>query len=157
MLLANRFDISSELSESLAENSDNPSHATLEHEEVSILECVCDCTDWDDLVIRALKELNNEQGLCSDKWQEKDGLVRLVLYWGKIYIPRDNQLRLNIVKSHHNYPVAGHPRWWKTTELIMHNFWWPRMGHYVVDYVKGCDFAIAWNLSSIPHRKAHAQ
>ena len=25
------------------------------------------------------------------------------------------------------------------TELIARNFWWPRMGRYVADYVKGCD------------------
>ena len=25
------------------------------------------------------------------------------------------------------------------TELIACNFWWPRMGHYVADYMKGCD------------------
>src|SRR5467141_1304826 len=25
------------------------------------------------------------------------------------------------------------------TELVTHNIWWPRMGCYVADYVKGCD------------------
>src|SRR5882724_11649488 len=25
------------------------------------------------------------------------------------------------------------------TELVARNFWWPRMCHYVADYVKGCD------------------
>src|SRR5882672_10591598 len=25
------------------------------------------------------------------------------------------------------------------TKLITHNFWWPRMGCYLADYVKGCD------------------
>jgi len=39
------------------------------------------CTDWDDWFIWALKELGTKWGLCSDKWQEKDGLV---LYRGKI-------------------------------------------------------------------------
>jgi len=71
-------------------------------------------------VIQALKELSTKGGLCSDEWQEKDGLV---LYRGKIYIPWDNKLRFNIIKSHHNYPVAGHPGWWKTTELVACNCW----------------------------------
>src|SRR5882672_10350986 len=56
-----------------------------------------------------------------------------------IYVPCDSQLQLNIVKAHHDYPVAGHPGQWKMTELITHNFWWKRMGHYVADYVKGCN------------------
>src|SRR5882724_11820570 len=25
------------------------------------------------------------------------------------------------------------------TELVTCNFWWPRMGRYVADYVKGCN------------------
>src|SRR5882672_6852145 len=25
------------------------------------------------------------------------------------------------------------------TELVAHNFWWPRMGCYVADYMKGCN------------------
>jgi len=43
------------------------------------------------------------------------------------------------VKAHHDYLIAGHPGQWKTTELVACNFWWPRMGCYVADYVKGCD------------------
>src|SRR5882672_1376473 len=43
------------------------------------------------------------------------------------------------MKAHHNYPVVGHPRQWKMTKLIAHNFWWPRMGCYMADYVKGCN------------------
>src|SRR5882672_3229767 len=63
----------------------------------------------------------------------------LVLYRGKIYVSHDNQLRLDIVKAHHNYPLGGHPRQWKMTELVTHNFWWQRMGCYVANYMKGCD------------------
>src|SRR5882672_7747854 len=136
MLPAERFDKSSELNESVAVTGDDPTHVTLEGEEGGFLERVRDCADRDDSVIRALKELGTERGLQSNEWQEKDILV---LYRGKIYVPRDSQLRLDIVKAHHDYPVAGHPGRWKTTELIAHNFWWPRMGRYIADYVKGCD------------------
>ena len=95
-----------------------------------------DCADRDDSVVQALKELGTERGLRSNEWQEKDGLV---LYRGKIYVPRDSQLQLNIVKAHHDYPIAGHPGQWKTTELVSCNFWWPQIGRYVADYVRGCD------------------
>ena len=43
------------------------------------------------------------------------------------------------MKAHHNYPIAGHPGWWKMAEIVACNFWWTRMGHYVADYVKGCN------------------
>ena len=136
MLLAENLDESSEPTESLAAIGDDPSCIVLEGKEACFLEHICQCANRDDSVVRALKELSTERGLHSNEWQEKDGLV---LYRGKIYVPRDSQLRLNIVKAHHNYPVVGHPRQWKTTKLVAHNFWWPRMGHYVADYVKGCD------------------
>src|SRR5882724_3046456 len=127
MLPAEKFDessklnkvISAELSKSLAATGDDPSHVMLKGKETNFLKWVCDCADRDDSVVRALKELGTERGLRSNEWQEKDGLV---LYRGKIYVPHDSQLRLNIVKAHHNHPVVGHPGRWKMTELITRNF-----------------------------------
>src|SRR5467141_4042313 len=89
MLPAERFDKSSEPNESIAMTGDDPTRVTLEGEEGEFLECVHDCADRDDLVVRALKELGTKRGLWSNEWQEKDGLV---LYRGKIYVPRDSQL-----------------------------------------------------------------
>jgi len=60
ILSANRFYESSKPSESLVANGDDPSHATLEGEEASILEHVHDCTNQDDLIIQALKELHTK-------------------------------------------------------------------------------------------------
>src|SRR5467141_735607 len=132
MLPADKFYEWSEPNKSLAATGDDPSCVTLGGEEANFLKHVHNCTDQDDSVIQPLKELSTKWGLHSNEWQEKDGLV---LYRGKLYVPHDSQLRLDIVKAHHDYPVAGHPGRWKTTELVAHNFWWLRMGHYVVaDY-----------------------
>ena len=132
MLPAKRFDklsepnkvISAEPSESLAATGDDPSHVTLKGKEANFLEHIHNCADHDNSVVRALKKLGTEWGLHSNEWQEKDSLV---LYRGKIYVPRNSQLQLDIVKAHHDHPVVGHPGQWKTTELITRNFWWPRM------------------------------
>ena len=51
----------------------------------------------------------------------------------------DAQLRHDIVEAHHDTPVTGHSRRWKTTELVAWNYWWLGMGRYIVKYVKGCD------------------
>jgi len=40
----------------------------------------------------------------------------------KVYFTCDGQLRLNIVKAHHDYLISGHPSWWKMMELVAHNF-----------------------------------
>jgi len=39
----------------------------------------------------------------------------LVIKEGKIYVPKDRELRTEIIQLHHDVPVAGHGgdgRWW---------------------------------------------
>jgi len=43
------------------------------------------------------------------------------------------------VNALHDSPITGHLGQWKTTNLVACNFWWPGMGCYVAEYVKGCD------------------
>jgi hypothetical protein len=50
---------------------------------------------------------------------------RLILFQGRIYVPRDAHLREDILKSHHDSPLAGHPGQHKTRELITRDYWWP--------------------------------
>ena len=58
---------------------------------------------------------------------------------GKVYVPKDGQLRHDIVHQLHDTPMAGHPGRWKTLELVTRNFWWPGVSRYVAKYVKSCD------------------
>ena len=44
---------------------------------------------------------------------------------GKVYVLKDETLRVEIIWLHHDVPVAGHRGKWKTTELVMRNYWWP--------------------------------
>jgi len=43
------------------------------------------------------------------------------------------------VNALHDSPITGHLGQWKTTDLVACNFWWPGMGCYVAEYVKGCN------------------
>ena len=54
-------------------------------------------------------------------------------------MPKDVQLRREVVKMHHDTPIAGHPGRWKTLELVTRNYWWPGITKFVFDYVDGCD------------------
>jgi len=58
---------------------------------------------------------------------------------GKVYVPRDNKLRAEIIRLHHDMPVGGHGGQWKTVELVTCNFWWPGITKEVKQYVEGCD------------------
>ena len=58
---------------------------------------------------------------------------------GKIYVPKDMELRTEIIWLHHDILIAGHEGRWKTTELVMRNYWWPGVIKDVGRYVNGCD------------------
>jgi hypothetical protein len=70
------------------------------------------------------------------EWNFKNGLL---LHRGKVYVPKDQDLCLELLKLHHDTLLAGHPGWWKTLKLLSCNYWWPGMSIDVKKYVQGCD------------------
>jgi hypothetical protein len=63
----------------------------------------------------------------SAEWSESDGLL---MFCGKVYVPKDRELRHCIVKQHHDMHIAGHAGRFKTLELVSRNYWWPQMSCY---------------------------
>jgi len=61
-----------------------------------------------------------------------------VLKEGKMYVLKDKKLKVEIIQLHHDVPVAGHGGKWKTTELVMRNYWWLEVIKYVRKYVEEC-------------------
>jgi len=57
---------------------------------------------------------------------------------GKVYIPKNKAFRVEIIQLHYDVPVVGHRRRWETTELVIKNYWWPRVMKDVGKYVDGC-------------------
>jgi len=52
-------------------------------------------------------------------WIEGD----LMLKEEKVYIPKDKNLRVEIIWLHHNVLVAEYEGKWETTELVTRNYW----------------------------------
>src|SRR5258707_507580 len=98
-------------------------------------ECIQRNMDYNDAVVKALQELGAGT-LQLDEW-ERDG--DLVMYRGCVYVPKDLQLCHDIVHAHHDSMMTGHPGWWKTLELVSHNYWWLGISHYVASYVEESD------------------
>jgi len=67
-------------------------------------------------------------------WSWEDGLLFRHL---AIYVPES--LRLEILRSHHDDPLAGHSGIARTLDLLSRNYWFPSMSSYVKDYVSTCD------------------
>jgi hypothetical protein len=93
----------------------------------------------EELVVKAARELQKDKGrgtIKSAKWSESDGLL---MFRGKIYVPKDRDLRRHIVEQHHDTCITGHAGHFKTLKLASHNYWWPQMSRYIGIYVKHCD------------------
>jgi len=71
-----------------------------------------------------------------EDWNTEDGLL---LYKGRIYVPKNEIVRRDIIKIHHDTPAAGHPGRHKTLELVSRNYWWPNMAQFVDRYIEACD------------------
>ena len=65
----------------------------------------------------------------------------LLYYRGKIYVPGPD-LRHKISALCHDSKLAGHPRRWKTLELVLQNYWWPQMSRYIGKYVSTCNMCL---------------
>ena len=50
----------------------------------------------------------------------------------------DNILRKGVTSLYHDSMTAGHPSTLKTCILLAKDFWWPKMGIFVQEYIKGC-------------------
>jgi len=62
-----------------------------------------------------------------------------VLKEEKVYMPKDEELRAEVIWLHHDVLAAGHGGRWKTVELVTRNYWWPGVMRDVGKYVEGCD------------------
>jgi len=105
---------------------------------VDLLEEVRKSKVKDDEVVKAVEEMKRAgvKMLRDKEWREVDGIIYKE---GKVYVPKDERLRAEIIRLHHDTPVGGHGGQWKTAELVTCNFWWPGITKKVKRYVEGCD------------------
>ena len=71
-----------------------------------------------------LKLLESEVFAIFNDWKEEDGVI---MKEKQMYVPDKEDLRLQVVKLHHNIPVGGHPSYEKTIELLQRMYFWPKM------------------------------
>ena len=75
-------------------------------------------------MIKAVEEMKKVgvKMLRNEEWQIEEGLV---LKEGRVYVPKDEKLRVEIIQLHHDTLIAGYGGQWKTVELVTKNYWWP--------------------------------
>ena len=107
-------------------------------EGIDILEKIRKPEAKDDEVIKAVEEMKKAgvKMLRDEEWRNENGLI---LKEGKVYVPKDEALRVEIIRLHHDTPMGGHRGQWKTVEMVTRNFWWPGVMREVKRYVEECD------------------
>jgi len=93
----------------------------IEGPEVELVEKIKKARSKDEDVVRVVEEMKKAEvkELRGNKWKMEGDLV---LKEGKVYMPKDEELRVEIIRLHHNVPAAGHGGRWKMVELVTRNY-----------------------------------
>ena len=110
----------------------------VEGPEVESVEKIKKARSKDEDIVRVVEEMKRVgvKKLRGNEWKIEGDLV---LKEGKVYVPKDEELRVEIIQLHHDVPAAGHGGRWKTVELVTRNYWWLGVTRDVGKYVEGCN------------------
>jgi hypothetical protein len=78
----------------------------------------------------------------------------VLFYKGKNYIPRNVELRRDIVNSFHDHITAGHPGELGTYNAVHQHYWWPGLRTFVKNYVQGCGICQQFKIDRTPAKPA---
>jgi len=110
----------------------------IEGPEKEIVKKIKEARDKDEEVIKVVEKMKKAgvKILRNKEWQIEEGLV---LKEGRVYVLKNEKLRVEIIQLHHDTPIAGHEGQWKMVELVTRNYWWPGVIKKVKRYVEGCN------------------
>jgi len=79
----------------------------VEELEEEIVKRIKEAKDKDKEVIKVVEEMKKAEVkmLRDEKWQIEE---RLVLKEGRVYVPRDEKLRVEIIQLYHDTPIVEH-------------------------------------------------
>jgi len=74
---------------------------------IDLLEEVQKSKIRDDEVVKVVEEMKRAgvKMLRDEEWREVDGIMYKE---GKVYVPKDEKLRTEIIRLHHDTPIGGH-------------------------------------------------
>jgi transposase InsO family protein len=79
----------------------------------------------------------------------------ILFYKGKNYIPRNMELRRDIVKTFHDHETAGHPGEIGTYNAVRQHYWWPGLRTFVKNYVQGCGTCQQFKIDRTPSKPTY--
>ena len=86
-------------------------------------------------VVKKMKQVRVKM-LRDEEWREINGIIYKEK---KVYVPKDNILRVEIIRLHYDMRVGEHEGQQKTVELVTRNFWQPEVIKKIKRYMEGYD------------------
>ena len=79
----------------------------VEGPEEEIVKKIKEARNKDEEVIKVVEEMKKAgvKMLRNEEWQVEEGLV---LKEERVYVPKDEKLRVEIIQLHHDMPITGH-------------------------------------------------
>jgi len=114
------------------------SEVVIKGPEVNILEEIKIARSKDKKVVRVVRKMKKTgvKMLRGKEWQIKEDLM---LKKGKMYMPKNEVLRIEIIQLYHDVLVVGYRGRWKMMELVTRNYYWPEVTRNIRRYVEGCN------------------
>jgi hypothetical protein len=91
--------------------------------------------------ITTIKQQHRQDEERLKPWIDPHQLKQLNGVWykeGRVVVTDELSGKRNIIRTHHNPPVHGHPGINRTIQIVERNYWWPQLRQDVKDYVQGC-------------------
>ena len=86
-------------------------------------------------VVKKMKQVRVKM-LRDEEWREINGIIYKEK---KVYVSKDNILRVEIIRLHYDMLVGEHEGQQKTVELVTRNFWQPEVIKKIKRYMEGYD------------------
>ena len=103
-----------------------------------------------------LEKAPTEMIMGLEDWEMENTNGRNILFYkGKNYIPKDTELRRDIVKNFHDHETAGHPGEIGTYNAVRQHYWWPGLRTFVKNYVQGCGTCQQFKIDRTPAKPAY--
>ena len=113
-------------------------------ENSTLLDSIRDHMANDDFAKDVLDHIVPDRASCSRSKYPRNDYRQFYWHGGflfrrnLLYVP-DGPPRLQVLQHCHDSPMAGHFGVRKTLDLISRHYWWPRLRHFVEEYVRSCD------------------
>lgn len=100
--------------------------------DLAIAEKVAKSSKKDPIILKTLQAMDED--LPTQFWSRLSNWsydTWILSYQGRIYIPDQDNLWLDLVKKFHDHQTAGHPGYLKTKQLITARHWWLGMAQFI--------------------------